>query len=294
MQIIIQLFISGISAGCIYGIISLAFTMIYNSTKIVNFSQGSLVMAGAMLGHLFLYRMKLPGLAAVILDIAILCVIGLVMKFTIYDFLRKKNAKDYHLVITILGYGIVIDQLFALFIGKQQYSVPALIGDGSSIYIKALGINMYPENLILIAVTVALIIVFWIFLNKTQLGLCIQAIGFNPDAARLSGLRTSMLISITFCLSCAVSALGGLLIAPIMGATSSMGASLGVKGFAATILGGMGNPFAGFVGGLMIGLIETFASYYISSTYSSVIAYLVLLLMLIVKPSGLWPEKGDR
>ncbi len=294
MQIIIQLFISGISAGCIYGIISLAFTMIYNSTKIVNFSQGSLVMAGAMLGHLFLYRMKLPALAAVVLDMAILCVIGLVMKFTIYDFLRRKNAKDYHLVITILGYGIVIDQLFALLIGKQQYSVPALIGDGSSIYLKALGINMYPENLILIAVTVALIIIFWIFLNKTQLGLCIQAIGFNADAARLSGLRTSMLISITFCLSCSISALGGLLIAPIMGATSSMGASLGVKGFAATILGGMGNPFAGFVGGLMIGLIETFASYYISSTYSSVIAYLVLLLMLIIKPSGLWPEKGDR
>lgn len=294
MQIVIQLLVSGISAGCIYGIISLAFTLIYNSTKIVNFAQGSLIMAGAMLGHLFLYRMGLPSLVAVLLDIAVLCVIGLVMKFAVYDFLKKKGAKEFHLVITILGLGIVIDQLFALLVGKQQYSVPALIGDGSSVFIPALGINMYPENIILIAVTVILIIVFWIFLNKTRLGLCIQAIGFNPTAAKLGGLKSSMLITITFCLSCAVSALGGILIAPIMGAMSSMGGTLGVKGFAATILGGMGNPFAGFVGGLIIGLIESFAAYYISSTYSPVIAYAVLLLMLIVKPSGLWAEKGDR
>lgn len=294
MQIVIQLIISGVSAGCIYGIISLAFTLIYNSTKIVNFAQGSLIMAGAMLGHVFLYRMGLPSLVGLLLDIIVLCVIGLVMKFAVYDYLKRKGAKDYHLVITILGFGIVIEQIFALTVGKQQYSVPALIGAGKSIAIPILGINMYPENMILIIVTVILIAGFWIFLNKTHLGLCIQAIGFNPTAANLSGLKTSKLITITFCLSCAISAIGGILIAPIMGAQSAMGTVLGNKGFAATILGGMGNPFAGFMGGLIIGLVESFASYYISSTYSPVIAYAVLLLMLIVKPSGLWAEKGDR
>lgn len=293
-QVIIQLLISGISAGCIYGIISLGYTLIYNSTKLVNFAQGSLVMAGAMLAHLFLYRMKLPGFIGLILDILVLCGIGLGLKFGVYDFLKKKNAKEFHLVITILACGIVIEQVFALTVGKQQYSVPALFGDGSSISIPALGINVYPENIILVVTTLILIIGFYIFLNKTRLGLCIQAIGYNSQAARLSGLKTSLLVTITFCLSCAVSAIGGLMIAPIMGATSSMGLTLGIKGFAATILGGMGNPFAGFAGGLILGLIETFASYYISSTYSPIIAYAVLLLILIIKPSGIWAEKGGK
>lgn len=293
MQTIVYIIISGLSSGCIYGLIALAFTTVYNSTKIVNFAQGAFFMAGAMLANLFMVKMGLPIWLSVILDVLCVCAIGAVMKIGIVDRLVKKNAHAYHIVITTLGISIVLEQGFALIFGKDQYSVPTLF-NGQPIDLKLLQVKVYPASYILIAITTVLIIGLWLFLNKSAIGRSIQAVGFNIEAAKLTGLRTSALIFITFMLCAGVSALGGILMGPVLSAYSYMGNVLGVKGFAATILGGMGNPFAGFAGGIIIGLIESFGAYYISSTYASLIVYAVLLIMLIVKPSGIWPEKGAK
>ena len=141
-------------------------------------------------------------------------------------------------------------------------------------------------------VTGILVILLWVLLNRTMLGLTIKAVGYNPQVARLTGIRFSTTVGVTFVLSAAVSAIAGFLIAPIMGASPYMGLPFAVKGFVAAILGGMGNPFAGVIGGLILGLIETFSAFYISTSYSESIAFIVLLLMLFVRPTGLFPEEG--
>jgi branched-chain amino acid transport system permease protein len=292
MNDIAQLVIAGLTSGSIYGIIALAFTLIYNSTKIVNFAQGSLLMSGAMFSYYFLEYKKFPVILAIVVVICLTALLGLLLKVLIADPLYKKNAELFNIIIATLAVGIVLEQLFSIFIGKRQFRVPALI-EGDPVRLGG-NVMVFPETIILIGVTALCVIGFWFFLNKTSLGRAIQAIGFNREAAKLAGLKTSKLIAVTFMLSAAISGIGGIVVSPIMGASPYMGVALGVKGFAACILGGMGNPFAGFVGGIIIGLAESFSSFYISSTYAPVISYLIMLVMLIVKPSGLWPEKeGD-
>ena len=291
MQTIAYISISGLCTGCIYGLIALAFTIIFNSTKIVNFAQGQFFMSGAMLANLFMVKMGLNRWLSLLLVVLCMCVIGALFKFGIFDYLMGKGAHSYHIVITTLGLGIVMEQIFAVFFGKDQYHVPTLF-DGESIPLRFLGVKITSTNYIIMGVTIILIVFTWLFLNKSSTGKAIQAIGFNKEAAQLVGLRTSTLVFITFMLCSAVSGIGGTIMASQLSAYSYMGSILGVKGFAATILGGMGNAFAGFVGGLIIGLIESFSAYFISSTYASLIVYAILLLMLIIKPTGLWPAKG--
>lgn len=292
MNDIAQLVIAGLTSGSIYGIIALAFTLIYNSTKIVNFAQGSLLMSGAMFSYLFFERLQWHPILAVIAVLVFTSLLGFLLKVLIADPLHKKNAELFNIIIATLAVSIVLEQVFSIFVGKRQFRVPPLI-EGDSINLVG-NVMVFPETIILILVTLFCVALFWMFLNKTALGRAIQAIGFNREAAQLAGLRTSRLITATFMLSAAISAVGGIVISPIMGASPYMGVALGVKGFAACILGGMGNPFAGFVGGVIIGLAESFSSFFISSTYAPVISYLIMLVMLIVKPSGLWPEKeGD-
>lgn len=292
MQDIGRLLFAGITSGSIYGIIALAFTLIYNSTKIVNFAQGSFIMSGAMFAYYFITYQKLPIIIALPLIIVCSGIIGLCLKVFIIDTLQKHKSEMFNMVIATLAVGITLEQIFAVAIGKTKYDVPSLV-PGDPVKIFFTDISVWPESIVLIVVTSLCIFGFWFFL-RTDLGRVIQAIGYNLEAAKITGLKTSKLISITFILSATISAVGGVIIAPIMGASPYMGTSLGVKGFAAAILGGMGNPFAGFVGGLILGIAETFSSFYISSTYSPAVAYLLLLLMLVVKPTGLWPEKeGD-
>lgn len=292
MQNIAQILIAGITSGSIYGIISLAFTLIYNSTKIVNFAQGNFIMIGAMLAYYFITVLQLPIFVAVVIVIIITCAIGLGMKVFIIDPLDRRNAPLYSMVIATLVIGIILSQVAALIFGKTKFMVPPLFEGDTITLFSGVGISI--ENLTLIIVSFISVVIFWIFLNHTDLGRVIQAIGYNFDAAKLTGIKTSKIIAITFILSSGMSAIGGILIAPITGASPYMGLSLGVKGFAATILGGMGNPFAGFVGGIILGLAETLGAYYISSTYAPVITYVILLGMLIIKPTGIWPEKEGR
>ena len=291
MQTVSYIIISGLCTGCIYGLIALAFTTIFNSTKIVNFAQGQFFMAGAMLANLFMVKMGLNRWLSLLLVVLCVCGIGALLKFGVFDFLMSKGAHSYHIVITTLGIGIVLEQVFAVFFGKDQYHVPPLV-DGEPFSLGFLGVKVPATSYIIVIVTVILLVFLWLFLNRSTTGKAIQAIGFNKEAAQLVGLRTSTLVFIAFMLCSVVSGVGGTIMAAQLSAYSYMGSVLSVKGFAAAILGGIGNTFAGFFGGVIIGLIESFSAYFISSTYASLIVYAILLIMLIVKPKGLWPAKG--
>lgn len=291
MSDFIQLIIAGLSSGAIYGIVALAFTLIYNSTQIVNFSQGEFVMLGAMGAYFLSKVLMLPPAATLVLVPILVGSVGFLLKALVVDQLSSRRAPLFSIIIATLAVGIVLSQSAANGIGKTKYPVDPLISAGPDPL--HFGIfSIWPQNLLIIVIALIGVVLMWLFLNKTDVGLAIQAVGYNPEQASLLGIKVPGLVALTFILSGVVSSVGGVLVAPIVGASAYMGLSLSVKGFAAAILGGMGNPFAGVVGGIVLGIAESLASYYISSAWSQTLAYIILLVMLAVKPSGLFGERG--
>jgi branched-chain amino acid transport system permease protein len=282
-----QLLIAGISAGSIYGLIALAFLIIYNATQIVNFAQGEMVMVGAMMGYFGLSLRGYSYASTILIMIAAMFVLAYLFRYLLVTPLQRRQAPLYSIIIGTIAFGMIVSEGMGLALGKQQYGVPPMIANET---LKIGELSILPQNLLIILISWGLVAIIWYFFTHTILGLSLRAVGINREGALVCGIRVSRLLTIGFVLSAIVSGLGGLLIAPIAGASPYIGLSIAVKGFAAAILGGMGNIYAGMIGGLIIGIAESFSSYY-TPMYSEAIAYGIMLLMLFVKPTGLFPER---
>ena len=189
--------------------------------------------------------------------------------------------------IATLAVGIVLSNGTALIFGKTQFPVPPMFGNTA---LRFSVLSLLPQNIVVLGMAGLEVLLLWAFLNKTVLGMAIRATGYNREVAELLGIRSSTVITLTFVVSAVISATAGLAIAPIIGAYPYMGIFLAVKGFVAAILGGMGNPFAGAIGGFILGILEAMSSFYISSSYSEVIAFILMLAVLMVRPTGLFAE----
>jgi len=282
----IQLLIAGISTGSIYGLIALAFLIIYNTTKIVNFAQGEMVMMGAMMAFFGIGISKFNYAGTILIVIGSMVVLSYVFRYALVAPLQRRGAPIYNIIIGTIAFGTVVSEAIGLWLGKQQYGVPPLIPNNP---LHFMGLSILPQSLLIIVVAFTLVLAIWYFFHKTMTGLSLRAVAINPDGARVSGIKLARMLAIGFLLSAVVSGIGGMLIAPVVGASPYMGLSIAVKGFAAAILGGMGNIYAGMVGGLIIGVVESLLSYNFAS-YAEPITYAIMLFMLFVKPTGLFPE----
>jgi len=282
----IQLVIAGISTGSIYGLIALAFLIIYNTTKIVNFAQGEMVMVGAMMAFFGIGISKFNYFGTILLVLAAMIVLSYVFRYALVAPLQRRGAPMFSIIIGTIAFGTVVSEGIGLWLGKQQYGVPPIIPNNP---IHFLNLSILPQSLLIIIVSLVLVVAIWYFFHKTMIGLSLRAVAINPDGAKVSGINISRMVAIGFALSALVSGIGGMLIAPVAGASPYMGLSIAVKGFAAAILGGMGNMYAGMVGGLIIGVIESLLSYNFAA-YAEPITYGIMLFMLFVKPTGLFPE----
>jgi len=285
---LIPLVVAGVVRGSMYGILASGFTLIYNSTQVVNFAQGEFLMLGAMLMYALATAAGLPIFLSLVLALVGAILLGWFLKIGIVDPLMARRAPIINIIIATLAYGLVMSQGSGAVIGKNRYAVPSLI-DGPTLAEGSLRLNS--QGLTIIVVTIAVTLGLWYFFSRTTTGLAIRAVGYNFDAARGLGLNVSRLIAVTFVLSAAVSAVAGAMIAPITGASAYMGLGYGVKGFAAAIVGGIGNPFAAVLGGILVGTIESLGSYYLSTAYGEALTYLALLITLMVRPTGLFAEE---
>lgn len=279
---LLQFVISGITSGSIYALIGLGFALIFNSTNIINFAQGEFAMLGGLLAVSFYSVLGLPLLLAIAVSVTIVTAIGVVFERAVVYPLRR--ASVIALIIATVGVSIFLKRVAMLLWGREPLALPHFSGD-APIFVK--GASILPQNLWILGLTALAVIVLQLFYNRTLVGKAMKASAINRTAASLVGINTSNMVLYSFALSAALGGLAGVMIAPIIMTSYASGGMLGLKGFAAAVLGGMGNPLGAVAGGLLLGLLESLSIGFISSGYKDAIAFVILLLVLFFKPSGI-------
>lgn len=280
---LLQYLISGLTVGATYGLTGLGFTIIFNTTGIINFAQGEFVMLGGMFAVYFCSVLGIPLLLAVLLAVAATTLVGAAMeRFTIRP---VPKGSPVQLIIITIGVSIVIRGIAMLVWGKDTFALPPFSGNEP---IPLFGASMLPQSLWILGITLLLLVALKAVFSKTLFGKAMLACAHNPKAAYLVGVGVPRMVLYSFMISAMVGAIGGTILAPITLTSYDKGILLGLKGFAACILGGLGNPFGAAAGGLLIGVLESFGAGYISSAYKDAFAFIILLLLLFVKPSGLF------
>lgn len=285
MSELLQFVFSGLTVGAVYALVALGFTIIYNASDVVNFSQGEFVMLGGM-STVFLYDAGTPLLLAALLAITVTAFIGILLNKLAIE--PAKGASVVNLIIITIGASIFLRGLAQIVFDKQLHRYPSFSGDDP---IGIYGATILPQSLWVMFGAAAIFVGLFIFFTRTLTGKAVLATANNRLAARLVGINTNFIMALSFALSAAVGATAGVLVTPITLTSYDVGVLLALKGFAAAMLGGMGNPFGALVGGLLLGLIEATTAGYISSDYKDAASFIVILLTLFVMPQGLFGAK---
>ncbi len=281
--------LSGISLGSIYGLVALTFTSIYNASRVINFAQGEFVMLGALGAFIFTGVLHLPVVLTFIATIALVCLVGLMIQLIMVNPLMVRGSPAFTLLLGTLSTGMIISGTVGVGTEYAWLRIDPLMG---SMPVHFLGIPAMPQNLLIIGSTLVLVFAYWFFLRRTFAGMALRATGADGDMASLVGIRRSRVVGLAFIISAAMSAIAGILVAPIAHASATMGLPLVIKGFIACIFGGLGNPFAAVLGGLVLGIIGAFLTGYYSSVYAEIVTFAILLLILIPRPEGLFGERA--
>lgn len=277
-----QFVVAGLTTGSIYALIALGFCIIHNATGIVNFTQVDFVTLGGMMMYTFLMGLGLPMPVSFVLGVLVVTAVGgLVQRLAIQP---ARSKAIIVLIFITIGVSILTRGVIKIIWGKNQMALPSFSGDTPLIVFHA---AILPQTLWILAITVLVVILLHIFFNRTRIGKAMRATSFNPTAAALMGVSVNRMIFLSFALSGALGAVAGIIIVPITTLNYDIGVMLGLKGFAAAVLGGYGNSLGAVIGGLILGLMESVGAGLISSAYKDVIAFAVLLLVLFIKPSGL-------
>jgi branched-chain amino acid transport system permease protein len=280
---LLQYTLSGLSTGAIYSLIGIGFSIIYNSTGIINFAQGEFVMLGGMLTMFFLELLKLPLWAAIPCAVAASTIAGILFERLAIRPLRQPTPIN--LVIITIGGSILIRGLAMLLWGKDTHSLPPFSGDDP---ISVGGATILPQHLWILGITLVVIACNKFYFYHTISGKAMRACAYNRRAAGLVGIDVRRMMLFSFIISSAMGAVAGIIIAPLTMTAYDVGVMLGLKGFCAAIIGGMSSGLATVVGGLILGVLESLGAGLISSGYKDAIAFIILLLILFIRPQGLF------
>jgi branched-chain amino acid transport system permease protein len=279
--VIWQIVLAGVTAGAIYALVALGFAIIYNASHVINFAQGEFVMIGGMAAVGFVDA-GLPLPIAILFSIGGAALVGLLLEKLAVE--PARGASVVTLIIITIGASIFLRGLASLVWDKKIHALPAFSGDAP---IALGGATLLPQTLWVLGTTLATVAALWWFFNRTLTGKAILAVSHNRLAAQLMGISVRRVLLVSFGLSAALGALAGALIAPISFTSWDIGVMLGLKGFAAAILGGLGSGPGAIAGGLALGLIEALGAGYLSSAYKDVFAFVIILAALVFLPNGL-------
>lgn len=280
---ILQYAVTGITIGSIYAMVAIGFNTIYNVTEAINFAQGEFVMLGGLLMVFFRVGLQIPTVLSIPLTILVVTVVGMLLNQLAIKPIRQPSVLS--IVIATIGASFFIRGVAMMIWGKTPFDLPPFSGRNP---IPFLGAVIQPQGLWVMGCLVVVVIVLTVFFDRTIMGKALRACAVNPNASSLVGINVRFMVLMSFALSAAVGALGGIVITPISLMEYDRGAMLAVKGFSACVLGGIGNFPGAVTGGLLIGLIESFGAGLISSGYKDVFALLILLAVLFVRPNGLF------
>lgn len=279
---IAQFLVSGLTSGSIYALAAIGFNLIYNATSIINFAQGEFIMLGGMFMFTFLGPLKLPLILSFVLSVAIVTVIGALMERTAIHPVRYSPVLN--LIVITIGISFILSGAAMLVWGKEAIFYSPFTKTSS---IRLGNVSMAPQVLWVLSITCVLALLLWGFLGRTILGKAIRACAENKEAARSLGIDVEKMILLSFCISATLGAFGGIIITPITLMQFNAGTIIGLKGFCALIVGGIGSNLGALIGGFLLGISESLAIGFISSTLKDAIAFLMLLLVLFIRPTGI-------
>ncbi|MGR3498408.1 MAG: branched-chain amino acid ABC transporter permease [Limimaricola soesokkakensis] len=282
MSELLQFLVSGVTVGAIYAAIALGFTLIYNASGVVNFAQGEFVVIGGMTAAALIGAGVPVWIAAPLAVIAGMLVGVLLYRLAIRP---AREAPLVSLIIITIGASIFLRGAMQAVFDKQIHRYDGFSGDAP---LRVGGATILPQSLWIIGGSIAVFAFLAWFLNRTRAGRGIRATASNRMAAALVGINTGRAMNLSFALSAAIGALAGVLATPVTFTSYDVGVLMALKGFSATMLGGVGSPLGALAGGLLIGLIEAMTAGYISSDYKDASAFVVILLVLFLRPQGLF------
>jgi len=288
MSEFLQFFFSGLTSGAVYALVALGFTMIYNASDVANFAQGEFVMLGGMVTA-FAHAAGAPLPLAALLAIVVTCILGILLNKLAIE--PARGAPVVSLIIITIGASILVRGITHVVFDKQFHRFPAFSGDAP---LHFLGATILPQSLWVLGGALAVFVALWLFFSRTVLGRAVLATANNRMAAMLVGINTRWVMTLSFALSAAVGALAGILVTPITPTSYDVGLAMALKGFAAAMLGGMGNPKGALVGGLLLGIMEGMTAGYLSSAYKDAAAFIIILAVLFLMPQGLFGKHATE
>ena len=296
MEQFFQQLLNGLAVGGIYALVALGYTMVYGVLKLINFAHGDLFTIGAYLGLTLLVSRNLAGvlppvvavLAVFIMVGSMVAIIGCLLERAAYRPLRKAGRLS--AVVSALGASIFFQNAVMLVYGARFYVYPDWLRPDCTVDL--FGIAVPGVRLMVIAASVILMLALWAFIQRTRIGAAVRAVAIDQGAARLMGINVDRIISLVFFIGPGLGGAAGLMVGIYYGQIDfTMGWSYGLKAFTAAILGGIGNIPGAMIGGLLLGVIEALAAGYIAIAWKDAIAFTVLILILIIRPTGILGER---
>ncbi len=289
MMRFMQVLISGLVLGSVYGLIALGYSLIYKASGMMTFMQGDLLTIGAFLGYTFFRILHIPFFVSVVLVFIVMFILGFAVERGVIRILVERKTLAIYTVLATIAISYILQNGAMLIWGSNMLSYPQVFPVMS---VKIFGVDVQAEAVLAIIVSFVTMLILHLFMNKTKYGTAMRAAAMDPIAARSCGINVPLSTGMSWGIAAAVAGLGGILIGPVYGVFTTLGATIGRKGFASAVMGGFGNMYGAIVGGVLLGLIETFMTGYISSAYKDLFAYLILLIFLFVKPTGIFNERA--
>jgi len=288
---LLQYILNGIPLGAIYALVALSYSFIYAASGVLNWSQGDMVMLGAYIGFSIYSVIKIGFTIELLISMAIVAVAGFLVQFLILRPLRLRKAPPINVIIATLGASIIIRNVALLIWGPDAQLYPSPV---STKPLTSGVISITPQDILIVVIGILIMLIFQYFLKRTREGKSLRAVAQDRYAAVLMGINTERSDAMAFATSAAIGAAAGILIAPIFFVTFNMGAIIGLKGFVAAVIGGLGSVPGAIGGGFFLGIVESIAGGKISSGYRDAITYTLLILVLWLKPSGLFLRKKKQ
>jgi branched-chain amino acid transport system permease protein len=282
VELLSQVLISGVTLGSLYALVGLGFVVIYRATKVVNFAQGEMMMLGAMLALYFYSDLQLPYVVAFLLTVLLSGLFGAALERIAYRPLL--NAPVVTLILATVAVGQMIKAAVRILRGSEVSRFPSIL---PATPFTIAGVSVTPLSLSIIAISILLVCAFMLFFRKTKLGKGMEATSENRDAALLVGISINRTFSLVWAISSGLAAAAGILLAPLIIITPEMG-TIGIKGFIGAILGGFSSIPGAIAGCFLLGVIENLGGVYIASSMKDVISFFALILVLAVRPQGLF------
>ena len=291
MQTLLGAIINGLALGMAYALIAVGYSMVFGVLRLINFSHGSVYAFGAYMVYLFV-SIKVGLFPSILIAIALSGLLALTIDKVALEPLRKKKSIPIATLITTIGMSFIIQNVLSIdyIFGSEKHGFPSLnLFDP----LKIGNITIQSSQIIMLVVAVILLVILTFIVQKTKIGLAMRAVEQNTKAANLMGVNVNFVISFTFFIGGACAAIAGALIAGYYGIISpTMGSTIGLKAFAAAVVGGIGMLHGAVVGGLVVGVAECLAAQYLGSNVRDPMAFVILILILIIKPTGFFGKKG--